>query len=106
MVSLAFCAEHVGERFVTFLLDTIESADVEEEVAELSLGTLLSLNLHLHSEVDNFVLRTLATRKDARALTERLMLLVNREGTSAVHCNSRTALFTLEYESSEISAQI
>ncbi|KAH6948080.1 hypothetical protein HPB50_022805 [Hyalomma asiaticum] len=75
--------QHVGEQFVSFLLDTIESVEVEEEVAELSLGTLLSLNLHLQSEADNFVLRTLATRKDARALTERLMLLVNREDDPA-----------------------
>ncbi|KAL3187443.1 hypothetical protein MRX96_025509 [Rhipicephalus microplus] len=75
--------EHVGEQFVRFLLDTIESAEIEEEVAELSLGTLLSLNLHLQSEAGNFVLRTLATRKDARALTERLMLLVNREDDPA-----------------------
>ncbi|XP_050052033.1 NCK-interacting protein with SH3 domain isoform X1 [Dermacentor andersoni] len=75
--------EHVGEQFVTFLLDTIESVEMEEEVAELSLGSLLSLNLHLQSEADNFVLRTLATRKDARALTERLMLLVNREDDPA-----------------------
>ncbi|KAH9361198.1 hypothetical protein HPB48_001556 [Haemaphysalis longicornis] len=59
------------------------SAEAEEEVAELSLGTLLSLNLHLLTEADNFVLRTLATRKDARALTERLMLLVNREDDPA-----------------------
>ncbi|KAH8018506.1 hypothetical protein HPB51_008205 [Rhipicephalus microplus] len=84
--------EHVGEQFVRFLLDTIESAEIEEEVAELSLGTLLSLNLHLQSEAGNFVLRTLATRKDARALTERLMLLVNREGESSVPCTATATL--------------
>lgn len=76
--------EYVGEAFVGFLLETVESAEAEEEVAELCLGTLLSLNLHLDMrEDDHFVLRALKARQDARALTERLMLLVNREDDPA-----------------------
>lgn len=65
---------------MTFLLDSIESAEVEEEMAELYFGALLSLNLHLECDEDNFVLRTLKARTEARSLTERLMLFVNREG--------------------------
>lgn len=76
--------EYVNECFMAFLLDNIEcppASDVEEQVADLFLAIVLAINLHVKC-VDSFIIRALRTRSSAKALTEKLLLMVNREEDS------------------------
>lgn len=75
--------EYVNESFITFLLDNIETpppADVDEQVADLLLAVILAINLHVKSRpTDSFIVRALRARGAAKVLTEKLLLMVNRE---------------------------
>lgn len=69
---------------MTFLLDFIETtpeSDDEERVQEHFMTLILSYNLQFQDSDNNIVLESLQSRNDAKVFTEKLLLLLNREGT-------------------------
>ena len=82
MISLSF-SEHLGVEFLTFLFDLIENppeTDVNEQIPDLFLNLVLSYNLQFASFVDNVMLKALVERTIAKTFTEKILLLLNREG--------------------------
>lgn len=76
--------EHVGSEFVSFLLAFIEEppeTDSDDIIPDTFLRVVLSYNLQfpLHSTA-NLVLEALARRNNAKVFTEKILLLINREG--------------------------
>ncbi|KAK7791899.1 hypothetical protein R5R35_005422 [Gryllus longicercus] len=74
--------EHLGEDFITFLFDLMESppdTDVEEQIPDLFLNLILSYNLQFKSFTENIMLKSLLKRSIAKTFTEKILLLLNRE---------------------------
>ncbi|XP_046400238.1 NCK-interacting protein with SH3 domain isoform X2 [Ischnura elegans] len=95
--------EHLGEDFISFLIDRIEEEEVDleselgkeqDEIPDLFLTLLLAYNLQFKEQcgqsipvpevpsdkaVNNPVLSVLKGRTCAKALTEKALLLINRE---------------------------
>ncbi|KAG8231623.1 hypothetical protein J437_LFUL010301 [Ladona fulva] len=102
--------EHLGEDFVSFLIDQLEEevdanselAKEELEIPDLFLTLLLAYSLQFKEQspqtvssaeetVENPVLKVLKKRTCAKSLTEKTLLLINREGLdSNVIGNQRT----------------
>lgn len=84
-----FYTEQLNSDFVTFLLDYIESSpqsDEEERVQDHFMTLILSYNLQFQDSDNNIVLESLQSRNDAKVFTEKLLLLLNREGTHLLSC--------------------
>lgn len=62
-----------------FLIDAIESTEGDEELAETFVPLMLAFNQHFLDIKSNIVMRALASRNTAKTLSEKIMLLVNRE---------------------------
>lgn len=82
--TLSTVPEHVGSEFVSFLLAFIEEppeTDSDDIIPDTFLRVVLSYNLQfpLHSTA-NLVLEALARRNNAKVFTEKILLLINREG--------------------------
>lgn len=78
-----------NEDFIEFVLNQIEDppdADREDEVADGLVGLLLSYNLHFKTTRVNTVMQVMSRRNVFRTLSEKVLLLLNRE-------NDPTALF-------------
>lgn len=78
-----FFADLLGVHFLNFLLINIEyppDTDIDEQIPELFLNLILSYNLQFTSSCDNLVLRALEERDVAKTFTEKILLLLNREG--------------------------
>lgn len=78
-------AVHLNTGFVDFLLEHIETTlpnDETDQVPDMFVKLLLAFNLHFEMPSDNIVMEALAARGTAKDFTEKLMLLINREGTS------------------------
>lgn len=74
----------LGKTFLRYVLDNIEyppDTDVDEQIPDLFLNLIISFNLQFGDENDNPVLRALEERDVAKTLTEKILLLLNREGT-------------------------
>jgi hypothetical protein len=74
----------LGEEFIKFLLANIEQppeSDTLEQLPDVFLRLLFSLNLQFHVDEDNVLLQALAKCQLAQTFTERALLLFNREGT-------------------------
>lgn len=77
-------SEQLGEEFAQFLLDLIENppeTDVDEQIPDLFLTLLLAYNLQFQNSVDSLLLNALETRDIAKTFCEKVLLLLNREGT-------------------------
>ena len=72
-------AEQLSRTYVNFLLDNIETSD-HEQIPDLFVNLLLAFNLHFDIPSENDVMKVLAERGTAKTFTEKVMLLVNREG--------------------------
>lgn len=73
----------MGKRFLSFILDNIEyppDTDLEEQIPDLFLNLIISLNLQFSEEIENPVLAALEERDIAKSFTEKILLLINREG--------------------------
>lgn len=73
----------MGVSFLTFLLDNIEyppDTDVDEQIPDLFLSLISSFNLQFESSAENIVLTALEKRDVAKTFTEKILLLLNREG--------------------------
>jgi len=71
--------------FVEFLLDGVETglpSDEEDDVPDVFVKLILAFNLHFELPEENMVMKALASRGTAKTFTEKLLLLVNREGSS------------------------
>lgn len=76
-------SEHLGVDFAAFLFDIIESppdTDVEEQLPDMFLNLVLSYNLQFISIEDNLMIQALLQRSIAKTFTEKILLLLNREG--------------------------
>ncbi|KAF5304952.1 hypothetical protein FQA39_LY09426 [Lamprigera yunnana] len=74
--------DQLGMSFFNFILNNIENppdTDVEEQIPDLFLNFILSYNLQFVADVDNIVLMALERQTMAKAFTEKLLLLFNRE---------------------------
>lgn len=84
----AFFADLLGVHFLNFLLNNIEyppDTDIDEQIPELFLNLILSYNLQFTSLSDNIVLKGLEERDVAKTFTEKILLLLNREGRSTLY---------------------
>ncbi|XP_056303812.1 NCK-interacting protein with SH3 domain-like [Danio aesculapii] len=73
--------EHLNAGFLQFLLDVIEDGlptDSTEQLPDLFINLLLAFNLHLSVPDSNMVMQTLMKRDNAKILSEKLLLLLNR----------------------------
>lgn len=81
-VVLVFFSDILGVPFVNFVLDNIEyppDTDVDEQIPDLFLNLIISFNLQFSSS-DNVVMAALEQRDVAKTFTEKILLLLNREG--------------------------
>jgi len=72
----------LNETFIDFLLDSIEdppSNDDDDQVGDAVIATLLAFNQHFKAWAHNTVMQVIARRKIFRTLTEKILLLLNRE---------------------------
>lgn len=77
------CVDHLGEEFAGFVLGNIEQppeCDELEQLPDVFLRLLLSLNLQFQVPEENVLLLALAQRSVAQTFTEKALLLFNREG--------------------------
>ncbi|KAK9711317.1 SPIN90/Ldb17, leucine-rich domain [Popillia japonica] len=74
--------EYLGVPFVTFVLDNIEcppDTDADDQIPELFTNLIIAYNLQFQICNENIILKALSERSMAKALIERLLLLLNRE---------------------------
>lgn len=57
--------------------------DVEEQIPELFVNFILSYNLQFNAPEENVVLDAFEQRTVAKIFTEKILLLLNREGINA-----------------------
>lgn len=75
-------AEQLGPEFVLFLFDLIENppdSDFEDRIPNLFVNLILSYNLQFINS-ENIVINALKDRNIAKTFTEKILLLLNREG--------------------------
>lgn len=73
----------LGRRFLSFMFDNIEyppDTDLDEQIPDLFLNFIVSFNLQFTDESDNPVLASLEEKDVAKTFTEKILLLINREG--------------------------
>lgn len=73
----------MGKRFLSFLFDNIEyppDTDLDEQIPDLFLNLIISFNLQFTDESENPILAALEDKDVAKTFTERILLLINREG--------------------------
>ncbi|XP_027035913.1 NCK-interacting protein with SH3 domain-like, partial [Pocillopora damicornis] len=71
--------DQVNDSFVEFLIDAIETSEHEEEFMEAFTPLILAFNHHFVDIQSNIVMRVLASRSAAKTLSEKIVLLLNRE---------------------------
>ncbi|ENN75000.1 hypothetical protein YQE_08457, partial [Dendroctonus ponderosae] len=82
--------DYLGQDFLRFVLDNIEAppdTDLDEQIPDLFLNLLISFNLQFDEETLNPLLVALDERQSAKAFSEKILLLLNREGGA---CSQRT----------------
>lgn len=80
---LRISLEHIGTEFILFVLDIIEippEADVLEIIPDIMINLVLSLNLQFEHFADNFILNAMQKISSAKTFTEKILVLLNREG--------------------------
>lgn len=80
----------MGQDFLQFVLDNIEAppdTDLDEQIPDLFLNLLIAFNLQFDEETLNPLLVALEARQSAKAFSEKILLLLNREG----ECGARVA---------------
>ncbi|KAG8193672.1 hypothetical protein JTE90_024035 [Oedothorax gibbosus] len=71
----------ISNAFLHFLFDKLEEVvkEGDEDLGQNLLSIVLAFNLHFQNTQDNIVLATLKEMQSAQVLTEKLVLLLNRE---------------------------
>lgn len=83
LIFFLFLSDHLDQRFVTFILNTIEippTPDLEDQVTDLLVNFILAFNLHFAKVEENLVMKAIAERRTVKVLTEKILLLFNRDG--------------------------
>lgn len=78
-----YISDLLGTSFLNFLLDMIEEPpvmDEEDQIPELFVNLILSYNLQFPRPSENVVLDAFEQRRVAKVFTEKILLLLNREG--------------------------
>ncbi|CAK8698497.1 unnamed protein product [Clavelina lepadiformis] len=81
----------VGEKFIGFLLKCIENGleeDSQDQVGDIFVRLILSINLHFLIPQDNLTLNAVVTGQSSTTLSEKIMLLVNRGDDPVVTCEA------------------
>jgi len=79
--------DQVGVEFILFVLGLIEdSPDEDEVISDMCVKLVLSYNLQFRSGKDNIVTEALAEQNTAKVFTEKILLLLNREGEHVLPC--------------------
>lgn len=74
--------DQINESFLDFIIESIETAsddDKGEQLVETFVPLILSFNQHFIDAKANIVMKVLAARRVCKVLSQRVMLLVNRE---------------------------
>ncbi|KAJ7376050.1 hypothetical protein OS493_037156 [Desmophyllum pertusum] len=74
--------DQVNDSFMDFLIDIIESTgggEHGEELVDAFVPLILAFNQHFVDFQSNIVMRVLSSRRTAKTLSEKIMLLINRE---------------------------
>lgn len=82
-LNFALFLDLLGKRFLSFLLDNSEyppDTDLDEQIPDLFLNLIISFNLQFTDENENPVLAALEDKNVAKTFTEKILLLINREG--------------------------
>lgn len=83
-----FFLEHIGTEFILFILDIVEippEADVLEIIPDIMINLILSLNLQFEHFADNFILNAMQKISSAKTFTEKILVLLNREGKTELN---------------------
>lgn len=75
--------DHMKIDFVLFMLNLIENPledDQTEFLSDVMINLLLAFNLQFDSFSENTILEAMQTVKASKSLTEKILLLINREG--------------------------
>lgn len=75
----SFIAEQLGVDFVTFLLDIIEG-NSPEVLVDTVIALLLAFNLQFNDFTQNIVIEAMQKLSSAKTFTEKILLMLNREG--------------------------
>lgn len=78
-----FSTETIGTDFILYLLNTIENPpeyDVHDILSDLMINLLLSINLQFDNFTESFVLDAMQQVQSAKTFTEKILILLNREG--------------------------
>lgn len=75
--------EHMSCDFVLFMLNLIENPledDATEFLSDVMINLLLAFNLQFDNFAENTILEAMQTVKASKSFTEKILLLINREG--------------------------
>lgn len=75
--------EHMSREFVLFMLNLIENPledDSTEFLSDVMINLLLAFNLQFDNFSENTILEAMQTVKASKSFTEKILLLINREG--------------------------
>jgi hypothetical protein len=75
--------EHMSREFVLFMLNLIENPledDATEFLSDVMINLLLAFNLQFDNFEENTILEAMQTVKASKSFTEKILLLINREG--------------------------
>lgn len=78
-----FFPDHIKADFVIFLLNFIENSpdtDEAEVLPDLLINLILAFNLQFDTVDENVVLEAMQQLKVCKIFTEKILLLINREG--------------------------
>lgn len=75
--------EYIGIDFILFIINIVETPlqiDVQDELSDIMINLILSINLQFDDFTDSFVLDAMKQVTCAKTLTEKILILLNREG--------------------------
>lgn len=83
--------DHMKSDFMLFMLNLIENPledDATEFLCDVMINLLLAFNLQFDNIEDNSILEALQQVKTSKSFTEKILLLINREGKweSGLYC--------------------
>lgn len=101
--------DHMKSDFVLFMLKLIETPledDQTEFLSDVMINLLLAFNLQFENYTENTILEAMQQVRASKSFTEKILLLINREGESRF-TRRNIALFSLvaTYRGSSICAQ-
>lgn len=79
--------EHIGTEFIHFVVDIIEQPpdadDDQDQLSDIMVNLLIALNQQFDDAVDNVVVQAMRDVPVAKTFTEKILVLLNRDGMNA-----------------------